>query len=262
MPAVSSSDEHGTSENVTDNDADTRWASNASDNQWIYVDLGKLQDVNRVVLDWQEAFGKEIKIQVSKDAKQWADVAVVENEKPGVQSIYFDDTRTRYVRMLGVKRGSGWGYSLWSFQVFGSNSDLAGLSAVHFIRLQLKNKTGDLISNNFYWRGNNKKDFTALNSLPAAKLKYDFKSTENNGRTSIEANIANPINSNAVAFAVHVELVNNKTGEQIPPALMDANYFTLLKGESRKIHMSFETKLLKNGAKPTLRITPYNTNNH
>lgn len=257
-PVFSSSNEHGKASDVTDSNPDTRWASNVGDNQWIYVDLTKNQDVNRVVLDWQEAFGRRLKIQVSQDAKEWKDVANVENNKPGTQSIYFDDVTARYVRMLGLKRATGWGYSLWSFQVFGSNSDIADLSPVHFLKLQLKNRSGEIISNNFYWRGTNRKDFTALNTLPSVKLKSSFKIMERNGRTFINALVTNPNNTPAVAFAVRVEAINNKTGQQILPAFMSSNYFSLLKGESKEVRIDFDSDLLKNGENVKLRITPYN----
>ncbi len=46
---------------------------------------------------------------------------------------------------------------------------------------------------------------------------------------------------------MRVQAVDAKTGEQILPAIMNDNYFTLLKGESKKIKISFDTALLPAG---------------
>ena len=52
----------------------TRWSSAlGSDPQWIYVNLGAVYSVNRVVLNWETAYGKSYQIQVSNDASAWID---------------------------------------------------------------------------------------------------------------------------------------------------------------------------------------------
>ena len=50
--------------------------------------------------------------------------------------------------------------------VLGGTQPSEGLSDVHFIRLTLKDKSGKIVSENNYWRGNDRLDFTALNTLP------------------------------------------------------------------------------------------------
>ena len=44
--------------NVTDGNASSRWSSQFSDNEWIYVDLGSVYTINRVVLRWEVAYGR------------------------------------------------------------------------------------------------------------------------------------------------------------------------------------------------------------
>ena len=45
------------------------------------------------------------------------------------------------------------------------------LTPLHFIRLELTDANGNLISDNFYWRnGVTDLDYTALNTLPEAEL--------------------------------------------------------------------------------------------
>jgi len=159
--------------------------------------------------------------------------------------------------MLGLQRGSGWGYSLWDFEVYGGQPKSNGLSDVHFIKLKLTDKDGHLISDNFYWRGNKRTDFTALNALPEVKLKTSYIVKHLEGKYLIDATITNPASAAGVAFAIRVQAVNARTGEQVLPAIMSDNYFSLIKGESRTIAVQFDEKLLGND-KLKLLVRPYN----
>ena len=47
------------------------------------------------------------------------------------------------------------------------------------------------------------------------------------------------------------------TGEQILPAIMDDNYFTLLKGESKEIEIEIDSSLLEKDDYK-LDVRPYN----
>ena len=61
----------------------------------------------------------------------------------------------------------------------------------------------------------------------------------------------------SVAFAVHVQAIRSSDGERILPALMNDNYFTLLKGESKDIEIEFDSDLLPDG-NYSLSAIPYN----
>ena len=104
--------------NAVDGDKGTRWSSNFADDAWIYVDLGKKYSVNKVVLTWEGAYGKAYKIQTSTDGKTWKTVKNVTNGKGGEETITFDATKARYVRMQGVERALPYGYSLWEMSVY------------------------------------------------------------------------------------------------------------------------------------------------
>ena len=55
-PAVASTSYSGLpASNATDGNAGSRWSSQFSDNEWIYVDLGSVYTINRVVLRWEAA---------------------------------------------------------------------------------------------------------------------------------------------------------------------------------------------------------------
>ena len=52
---------------AVDGNPGTRWSSSSSDNQSLRVDLGSAQPVGRVVLDWETAYGRSYRIEVSGD---------------------------------------------------------------------------------------------------------------------------------------------------------------------------------------------------
>lgn len=108
-----------TSEKAVDNKLSTRWASDYNDAQWLSVDLEQEYEINKVVLNWEEAFGKAYKIQVSNDGIKWTDIYTTSSSNGGRDEIIFKQTQARYVRMYGVKRASSWGYSLYEFEVYG-----------------------------------------------------------------------------------------------------------------------------------------------
>jgi len=242
---------------VTDNNMGTRWASESKDNEWIYIDLGKDEVVNGVGLNWENAYASSFKIQVSDDAKRWQDVYNTTDGKEGEMQIQFPEVNARYVRMLGVERGTYWGYSLYNFEVYQGDIPSEGLSDVHFIKLALKDNTGKLVSDNFYWRGNKRRDFTALNTLPKVNLKVSYKTVKADGKYIITAQVTNPSSSPAVAFDVRVHAIHSSNGEQILPAIMNDNYFSLLKGETKEVRIEFAADALGNDG-PKLKVETYN----
>jgi hypothetical protein len=96
----------------------TRWLSEASDTQWIAVDLGQAEKVCRVELIW-EAHAQAYSIQVSLDGRQWKDVFTTEAGQGGRETVTFSPAEARWVRMLGRKRANpAGGYALLEFRIF------------------------------------------------------------------------------------------------------------------------------------------------
>ena len=105
--------------NAVDGSNSTRWASQYSDNQWLQVDLGGSRTVNSVRLNWESAYGRDYDIQVSTDGSTWTTVAQRRGRTTaGQDTLAFPATTARHVRMLGLARGTTFGYSLYSFEVF------------------------------------------------------------------------------------------------------------------------------------------------
>jgi beta-glucosidase len=104
---------------AVDGDLATRWSSQHSDPQWIYVDLGAPMNVERVILHWETAYGKAYQVQVSYDAIHWTDIYSTTGGNSEVDNLDVSTTG-RYVRTYGTQRGTQWGYSLYEFEVYGN----------------------------------------------------------------------------------------------------------------------------------------------
>ncbi|MFE4213364.1 discoidin domain-containing protein [Streptomyces sp. NPDC056844] len=106
---------------VADGDAATRWSSDFADDAWIRIDLGSTLRINQVKLEWEAAYGKRYVLEVSRDGTNWTDFYTEDAGTGGTVTAhtYPQEVTGRYVRMRGVERGTAWGYSLFSFQVYG-----------------------------------------------------------------------------------------------------------------------------------------------
>ena len=105
----------------------SRWTSNRKTNdEWIYVDLENTYNISKIILDWEEACGKDYDLQVSLDGETWTTITEVRDNsapkgsKHNVREYLYDqDVYARYVRMQGIKPAGDYGYSLWEFEVYG-----------------------------------------------------------------------------------------------------------------------------------------------
>src|SRR5204863_428848 len=104
---------------AVDGNTGTRWSSAAADPQWLKVDLGSSATISQVVLNWETAYGTAFQIQVSADDATWTTVYTTTTGTGGTQTLTVSG-KGRYVRFYGTARATGYGYSLWEFQVFGS----------------------------------------------------------------------------------------------------------------------------------------------
>ncbi|HVE08391.1 MAG TPA: discoidin domain-containing protein, partial [Paraburkholderia sp.] len=105
-------------QNAVDGDINSRWSSAFTDPQWLLVDLGTAQTVDRVVIDWQDSFGVAYTVDTSPDGQNWQN-AVTQNNGAGAEEDWRFAARTaRYVRFTGTKRSTQFGYSMFEFGVY------------------------------------------------------------------------------------------------------------------------------------------------
>lgn len=104
---------------AVDNNGGTRWSSKFSDPQWLCVDLGEPKTIGRVLLRWESAYASSYVIAVSSDGQQWREVYATEAGQGDEELVSFAPTEARYVRLTGRQRGTAFGYSLYTFGVYG-----------------------------------------------------------------------------------------------------------------------------------------------
>jgi F5/8 type C domain/Fibronectin type III domain len=104
---------------AVDGNTTTRWGSAFSDPQWLQVDLGASHAINRIVLRWEAAYGRAFQLQTSPDGVTWTTIYSTTTGTGGVQDLAVSGNG-RYVRMNGTQRATGYGYSLFEFQVYGT----------------------------------------------------------------------------------------------------------------------------------------------
>ncbi|MEU8156331.1 discoidin domain-containing protein [Micromonospora sp. NPDC048986] len=103
---------------AVDGNTGTRWSSAFSDPQWLQVDLGARATITQVNLLWEGAYGRAFQLQTSDNGSTWTTIYSTTTGTGGTQNLTVSGAG-RYVRMYGTARGTGYGFSLWEFQVYG-----------------------------------------------------------------------------------------------------------------------------------------------
>lgn len=103
---------------AVDGNLGTRWASGWSDNQWLQVDLGSVQSVGKVSVNWETAYATAYAVQVSTNGTTWQTVSTTTLGKGGLDVAIFAPTNARYVRVAMSKRATNYGYSVYELGVY------------------------------------------------------------------------------------------------------------------------------------------------
>ena len=101
-----------------DDDSYTRWESEWSDPQWFEVDLGAPATFSKVLLSWETAYGKAYRLQTSNDNETWTTVYSTTAGVGRYETLKFSAVKARYVRLFVTQRGTEYGDSLYSFDVY------------------------------------------------------------------------------------------------------------------------------------------------
>lgn len=106
-----------------DGDPSTRWASAATDNVWLTLDLGRVCNVKEMKLVWEAAYAEAYTLSCSVDGNTWTELYKEENGKGGTEkrelgvvARYIKFTFQRRTAVNGVK----YGYSLYEVELYGS----------------------------------------------------------------------------------------------------------------------------------------------
>lgn len=87
---------------------ESRWNSSDRDDDYLMVDLGRIRNISKVVIDWEASrYASAYKIMVSEDGKSFKEVKSVTGNTSALTKDTFSKTQARYVKMQGVARKSG-----------------------------------------------------------------------------------------------------------------------------------------------------------
>jgi exo-1,4-beta-D-glucosaminidase len=133
------------------------------------------------------------------------------------------------------------------------------ITKVFFLKLELQDASGKLVSSNFYWlsaNGDEKADFTDLDKLPAASVNVKTSAISREGnKCHLTVTIENP--GQGLAFAVNPKILKLTSKDPVLPVFWEDNYFSLLPGEKKVLHVEYDIKNL-DGQKPVLKIDGWN----
>src|SRR2546423_5925851 len=150
----------------------------------------------------------------------------------------------------------------------------SGLSTTYFIRLQLKDSTGAVVSNNLYWYSTspdvfgNKSNWystsvktyanlTGLNSLATnSSVTASASRTVASGTETVTITLNNTSASN-IAFFLRPEVIAGSGGTEVLPIQYSDNFVSLFPGESKTITATYQTSDL-GGKAPFLPVPGFN----
>ncbi len=106
-------------------------------------------------------------------------------------------------------------------------------SPVHFVKLELRDTAGHLLSDNFYWCEAKQDDLTALDSMADVALAAKIVRHDANGKVLLNVTLANA--TAHIAVMAHLQLRNQRTNARVLPVFYSDNYVSLLPGEEKTI---------------------------
>jgi len=118
-----------------------------------------------------------------------------------------------------------------------------GLSKTHFLKLDLKDRSDNLVSSNFYWLSTEPDDvasFGDLDNLAEVDLDISYSVQKNGDTCFVYVDLRNP--SSDLAFAINPKIKNAVSGDLVLPIYWQDNYFSLLPGESQQVKVEFDAK--------------------
>jgi hypothetical protein len=130
----------------------------------------------------------------------------------------------------------------------------SGLSATHFIRLELK-QGEKVVSDNFYLRGVDEENYQGIRGLAKAKLETSTTAVRSGDRWMMTTTLRNA--SSTPALMVRLKAVREKSGDRILPVIHSDGYLALMPGEKRVITSEMWESDTR-GEKPRILVAGYN----
>ncbi len=128
------------------------------------------------------------------------------------------------------------------------------ISELYFLKLDLTDAAGKLLSTNFYWQNVAEDDYAGLMNLPIVTLAIQAQSHVSGDQTVLDVTVNNPTPN--VALLTHLQLHQQASGQRVLPVFYSDNYLSLAPGESRALTIKQQPRNLAGGA--ALLVDGYN----
>jgi len=122
---------------------------------------------------------------------------------------------------------------------------------VALVKLELRDSSGKLVSDNFYWMGGTSADYRKLNKLGEAQIKTTVRSTVDGDVERVKVMLENAGNTAAIELKLTLLGADGKT--RVLPAYYSDNYVSLLPGEKKEIVVEYPKAAVKGGVTIGLR---------
>jgi chondroitin AC lyase len=116
---------------ATDGSLTTKWSSNRPTGaapytveNWLQVDLGKVQAVSQALVDWESGNSHDYRVEGSVDGSSWTELAHVQNTGTANHRrdvVDFATAHIRYLRVIGTP-ATKYGLNIWELEVYGGYS--------------------------------------------------------------------------------------------------------------------------------------------
>lgn len=101
---------------AVDGNMSTRWSSNYTDDEYLYVDLGSELAICEVIIHWEDAFAEDYDLRYY-DGLNWVTLFAITGNTDLTNTFANLNITTRYIGFFGKKRATSFGYSIYEFVV-------------------------------------------------------------------------------------------------------------------------------------------------
>ena len=109
-----------------------------------------------------------------------------------------------------------------------------GLTDVYFVKLELKDEKGNLVSDNFYWfSSKDTVDLRDIAKIAKVNLEVKHEISYDNEEVVVKVSVKNP--SDKLSFFNRFMIIKGNGGEEVWPTYWSDNFFSLLPGEEKII---------------------------
>jgi len=131
------------------------------------------------------------------------------------------------------------------------------LSTTHFLKLELDDSEGKIVSTNLYWRGEPgyADVFTDLEKMPTVPIEFQVARKDDNGKRLLTLTVHNPTAN--IALLAHLQLRRQHSGERVLPVFYSDNYVSLTANEFRTITIEADLNAFK-GDDPLITVDGWN----